>query len=127
MVILITGKAGAGKTHYADALVRELKTEGKEAVKIDGDDLRLEQGNTKFDDTGRMRNLTYAAELAARYEKRGVIAVLSFIAPKREWRDMMRAKWKESRVVYIPGGYLWEGTEYEKPTDDELNIRIFKT
>jgi len=124
MIILITGKAGAGKTHYADALVRELKTEGKEAVKIDGDDLRFDTDNQEYTDAGRIRNLTYAAELAARYELRDVIAVLSFIAPKREWRDMMRAKWKESRVVYIPGGYLWEGTEYEKPTDDELNIRL---
>jgi len=125
MVILITGKAGAGKTHYAEYLTKELQMEGKEAVMIDGDEYRKEQGTTDpehFTDAGRVKNLIGAAEVAVEQEKQGKIVVMAFIAPRRIWRTTMRKLWQESRVVYIPGGDLWENTTYEKPTDEELNI-----
>ena len=122
MVILITGKAGAGKTHYASELKKELIQEGLGVICIDGDDLRVKDRNEDFSDQGRILNLTHAAELAKRYEMQGNIVVCSFIAPKREWRDMMRSYWKESILVYMPGGHLWEGTEYERPSYDELKI-----
>lgn len=121
MVYLITGKAGAGKTHYANALAEELKNEGKSVVVIDGDIFRKEQGNDDFSDQGRVRNLLGAAKLAQEFEKNGAIVIMAFIAPKREWRELMRSYWKVSRMIYIPGGSLWEGTIYEKPTDDELS------
>jgi len=125
MIYLITGKAGAGKTHYARALTRELQEEGRDVRMIDGDDLRVQQSNQDYTDAGRVQNLMYAAELAKRYEQQDCDVVLAFIAPRRIWRSDMRRMWKQSVVVYIPGGSLWEGTTYEKPTDDEFKVWNF--
>lgn len=115
MVLLITGKAGAGKTHYANALAKELTDEGMQVSTIDGDAFRAEHGNKDFSDKGRIANLIKAAQLAQDYEFKGHIVILSFIAPKQEWRDLMQTYWKESRVIYIPGGTLWKDTIYERP------------
>lgn len=124
MVILITGKAGAGKTHYAAQFANELKnSNGQHIAHIDGDIFRQQMGNQEYTDKGRYKNLMQAARKAAEYEKKGFLVICSFIAPKRIWRDAMRAYWEESMIVYIPGGTLWEGTNYEKPSLDELQIR----
>lgn len=123
MVILITGRANAGKTHYAQLLVDEFIRNERPAMLVDGDRFRQQKDNNDFSDGGRIKNLMDAADFAATYEKKDIIMVLAFVAPKREWRDMMRAKWEQSRVVYIPGGKLWEGTTYEVPTEEEIQLR----
>ena len=120
MVYLITGKAGAGKSHYSRALAKELIDEGVRVVVLDGDEFRDKTGNQDFSDRGRLGNLLGAAHVAADLEKQGFVVVLAFIAPRKEWRDEMRSLWKESEVIYIPGGTLWAGTTYEKPTAPEL-------
>jgi adenylylsulfate kinase-like enzyme len=120
MIYLITGKAGAGKTHYATQLIQELIEEGRLVKHIDGDQWRLDHKNDDYSDQGRLWNLKSAAEYARSFEKKGYIVVMSFIAPRRQWRDEMRKLWQKSRVIYIPGGKLWEGTTYEKPTEEEL-------
>jgi adenylylsulfate kinase-like enzyme len=120
MVILITGKAGAGKTHYAKTLKVELEKEGLQVKWLDGDDFREQTGNQDYSDDGRLKNLVHAARIAGRYEESGEIVLLSFIAPRRKWRDVMRSYWKDSRTVYIPGGKLWTGTIYERPSWEEL-------
>ena len=122
MVYLITGKQGAGKTYYAEALASELEREGKTIKMFDGDRWRIEHSNQDFSDEGRIQNLMSAAKEAQRCESNGYVVIMSFIAPRREWRDRMRGLWKESRVIYIPGGSLWEGTDYEKPTEEELKL-----
>ena len=123
MVILITGKRGAGKTHYAKTLTGELQIDKIDVVMIDADEYREKTQNKDFSDAGRMRNLVGAAKLAAEFERQGKVVIMAFIAPRRVWRTTMRQYWEESRIVYIPGGDLWEGTTYETPTDDELQIR----
>ena len=119
MIYLITGKAGAGKTHYSKALAKELIDEGIRVVVLDGDEFRQETGNEDFSDKGRRGNLLGAAKIAADLEAQGFTVILAFVAPLRKWRDEMRSLWRESEVIYLPGGTLWEGTTYEKPTRDE--------
>lgn len=122
MVYLITGKAGAGKTHYAEALAAELELAGHSVAMIDGDVLREKRKNDDYTDKGRILNLMDAAEMAADLEAEGKIVICAFVSPKREWRDAMREYWMMSIVVYIPGGSLWKGTKYERPTDGELTL-----
>ncbi len=122
MVYLITGKAGAGKTHYAEHLAEDYRLAGHDVVVIDGDELRTKRNNTDYTDEGRIRNLAEAAEMAAEFEAQGKIVIMAFVAPKREWRDTMREYWRMSIVVYIPGGSLWKGTKYERPGDGELTL-----
>ena len=115
MVYLITGKQNAGKTHYAKSLAKELRAKGKKVRMIDGDAYRAVTGNKDYSDEGRLKNLKGAARMAQRYEKQGIISILSFVAPKQEWREMMQGYWKDSKVIYLPGGKLWKNTIYESP------------
>lgn len=127
MVILITGKSGAGKSHYALEYIREKKMVEESSrptiAWIDGDMFRAELDNQDYTDEGREKNLRNAAKRAAKLEQQGMVVVCSFIAPLKKWRDMMREYWQESLVVYIPGGSMWKGTVYENPDIDELMIR----
>jgi adenylylsulfate kinase-like enzyme len=119
MVYLITGKAGAGKTTYAYRLAEELREEGRRVHVIDGDEWRVTTNNPEFSDEGRERNLIAAAEEAGRREALGEIVIMAFVAPKKIWRRTMRLYWKNSKLIYIPGGSLWEGTTYEVPDIEE--------
>jgi len=120
MVILITGKPGAGKSHYAFCLAQELRDEGKLVRVLDGDLVRQSNNDNDYSDDGRRNHLMRMATLAAKTEEADVIVIIAAVSPKREWRDSMRAMWKSSRLVYLPGGTLWEGTEYMRPQDDEF-------
>lgn len=120
MVILVTGKAGAGKSTHAFALAQELRDDGIRVRVLDGDLYRRSTGNQDYSDQGRESNLMGLAQAAARSEDSGAVAIVAAIAPRKEWRQAMRAMWKESRLVYLPGGCLWDGTTYERPSDDEF-------
>ncbi len=122
MVYLITGKAGAGKTHYAEALAKELQEEGYQVRMLDGDTFRKKTKNKDYTDKGRIANLNKAARQAREWERAGYMIICSFVSPRKKWRNMMRSFWKESLLIYIPGGTLWKDTTYEKPTEDELNL-----
>jgi len=119
-VILITGKKNSGKTHYAKALMKELEDEGYKVKQFDGDTFRSKTNNHDFSDEGRVRNLMNAAKLAADYEKKRYVVLLSFVSPRMKWRYKMRSLWRTSRLVYMPGGTLWEGTTYERPDNNEI-------
>jgi adenylylsulfate kinase-like enzyme len=120
MVILVTGKAGAGKSTYAARLAEELKADGISVRVIDGDEERKLYENWDFTDAGRYRHLIEMAKLASLSETRGLTVIVAAIAPKASWRREMMAMWSNSKIVYIPGGELWEGTEYERPGMGEL-------
>lgn len=123
MVILITGRAGAGKSTYANKLAVELAREGKNLAVMDSELERQLDNNMDFSDEGRFKNLMKISDKAKDYENAGMIVIIAAIAPKREWRKIMRKKWKISRLVYIPGGKLWPGTEYERPDESEYEIK----
>lgn len=121
MVILITGKPSSGKSTMAFHLAQELRAEGKMVRILDSDVFRHQTGNQDFTDAGRFRNLHGLAEMAALAEKTGFAVIVAAVAPKREWRNAMRAQWQPgSRLVYLPGGSLWPGTEYERPDESEF-------
>lgn len=120
MVILVTGKKGAGKTYYAQQLAAELRSEGKRVVVIDGDEVRRVQDNHDYSDNGRKQNIIRMSYIARDVEAKGMVAIVAAVTPMRVYRDAMRSIWQESRTVYIPGGTLWEGTEYERPDESEF-------
>lgn len=120
MVILVCGKASSGKSTYALKMAQELRAEGKLVTVLDGDVFRHQTGNLDFTDAGRIRNLTGLAKAAAEGEWPGHVVIVAAVAPRREWRNGMRAQWEESRLCYLPGGHLWPGTEYERPEFDEF-------
>ena len=120
MVLLITGKPNSGKTHHAHQLAQELRGEGKLVRVLDGDDVRKSNNDNDYSDDGRRNHLIRMATLAAKTEEADVIVIIAAVSPKREWRNAMRAMWKNSRLVYLPGGSLWKDSVYERPQDDEF-------
>ena len=122
MVILICGKKDAGKTTHARRLAAEYGAAGQAAMVLDGDEIRYETNNRDFTDLGRRSHLIKMAELAAKLESQDIVAIVACMAPKKEWRDMMRSMWTASRLVYVPGGELWQGTKYESPIIGEFDV-----
>ena len=93
MIYLITGKAGAGKTHYSKALAKELIDEGVKVVVLDGDEFRDETKNDDFSDEGRRRNLLGAAKIAADLEAQG------FTVYADEWWHFDHKDWAEYPIL----------------------------
>lgn len=120
MVYLIIGKAGAGKTTYAIKLAAEFKAEGKMPFILDGDVVRAVTNNEDFSNEGREEHLSRIAVIAKLAENQGLIPIIAVVCPKQEWRDMMRKYWGDSELIYLPGGELWDGTEFESPYDPTL-------
>lgn len=115
MVIWITGKAKAGKTTLAQNLAQAIPA----AIVLDGDAMRghFPEG---YENDDRERNILRLAHFAAMLEEQGFTPIVSCISPKRIWRDAARQLLKQSILIYVPGGILWEGTKYEEPTTEEL-------
>jgi len=123
MVYLITGKKGAGKSHYAKAFKEDLEREGLNVWWIDGDEFREKTGNQDYSFNGRVRNLRDAAMEAAYFESQGRTVIMSFVMPQKILRDMIRKIVFTSIVIYVPGGTLWEGTIYERPSIQEMQMK----
>lgn len=117
MVIWITGKAGAGKTVVSQKLSRSVQ----DAVLLDGDKMR-EHFAADFTDDGRKENIMRLAHFAAILEDQGFTPIVACVSPKREWREEARKLFKESILIYLSGGTLWEGTTYEEPDAEEMSL-----
>ena len=122
MIYWITGKRNAGKTVYAERLAKELREKGHQVAVFDGDAVR-DKFPTGFSDAQRHDHIIRIARFAAVLEEQGIIVIIALVSPNRKWREEARALFRESILVYIPGGDLWEGTTYEEPNKEELNIR----
>lgn len=122
IVILICGKSGAGKTFHAKRLAEELRSSGMMVQILDGDAFRGMMGNKDFSGVGRYKNLKAMSETAQMIEANGRTAIVACMAPMKSLREMMRSYWAESRLVYLPGGTLWDGTEYETPDTGEFDV-----
>jgi uridine kinase len=123
MVIWITGKAGAGKTTLALRMQTKMRCKNIFTVVIDGDRIReLQDVDLGYHDEGRQKNITFAANLAKMVEDQQLIAIVSMVSPKRVWRDEARKLFESSQLIYVEGGSIWEGSEYETPTLDEADF-----
>jgi adenylylsulfate kinase len=90
-VIWMCGLSGAGKSTLASRLDRDLFDRGYLAQMLDGDVVRsgLNKG-LGFTEEERFENLRRVAEVAKLFTGCGVIAIVSFISPTRNYRDMAR-------------------------------------
>jgi len=119
MVFWITGKSSAGKTVYAHRLKRHLEKTDSKVLLLDSDEVRAYY-STGFDDADRERQIMRLAKMAVIAESQGFTVIVAVIAPKKEWRMKARKLLKESVLIYMPGGFMWEGTEYEEPDHEEM-------
>ncbi len=126
MIFWITGKASSGKTTYAYKLKKNLELYyGKKVLLYDGDEVRsyFREG---FTDEDRLTHIMRIASFASMAEKQGFIVIIALISPKKKWRMKARKLFKESILIHMPGGALWDGTKYEEPDDGENLCVDFK-
>ena len=91
LTIWLYGLSGSGKSTLATALERSLHTEGRLTTLLDGDLLRTGlNAGLGFTDDDRRENVRRAAEVALLFNQTGVIAVCSFITPRRALRTLAR-------------------------------------
>lgn len=127
MVIWITGKSSSGKTVYAKRLKRLFESFGEKVLLLDSDIVREQFGddirnNKSVDDDNRKNHIMKIANYAALAEKQGFTVIVAIISPKKQWRMKARKLFDKSMLIYMPGGHLWEGTEYEEPDHEEMMV-----
>lgn len=122
MVYWLTGRSSAGKTVYAKRLKRNLEETGAKVLLLDGDEVRDQFGNQQYDDEARLNHMLSTAKFAAIAERQGFVVIIAMISPKKEWRMKARKLFDKSMLIYLPGGMLWEGTEYEEPDHEEMMV-----
>jgi len=88
----LTGLSGSGKSTLALALEERLAGVGLACYVLDGDNVR--QGLSRdlgYSPNDRRENIRRVAEVARLFNDAGLIAVVAFISPYREDREMARA------------------------------------
>lgn len=88
-VYWLYGQSGSGKTTIAIELEKQLHTQGKYTVVLDGDNLRsgLNQG-LGFSTEDRHENIRRAAELAKILVQNGAIVICCFVCPLKSMREL---------------------------------------
>ena len=152
-VLWLTGLSGSGKSTIANALEKELYTQGKKTYILDGDNVR--HGLNKdlgFTDKDRIENIRRVAEVAKLMCDAGLIVITAFISPFRSEREMARSLFQENefKEIYIstplkvaekrdPKGLYKKARQgkipnftgidspYEIPTKPDLEINTSKT
>ncbi|MCF8019805.1 MAG: adenylyl-sulfate kinase [Vallitaleaceae bacterium] len=120
MVYWITGRSSSGKTVYAKRLKRFLEEAGIKVLLLDGDEVRDQFTDNEYTDESRLQHIMKIAFFASIAERQGLVVIIALISPKKEWRMKARKLFEKSMLIYMPGGYLWEGTDYEEPDHEEM-------
>jgi adenylyl-sulfate kinase len=90
VVLWLNGLSGAGKSTIADALVKSLRGQDLNCVRLDGDDLRSGLNrDLGFSAADRRENLRRAAHVARLMCNVGHTVVCSFITPLEEDRRLV--------------------------------------
>ena len=122
MIYWITGRSSSGKTVYAKRLKKQFKEYGMSVLHLDGDEVRDLTSNKDYSDEARMDHIMAVARFAAIAERQGFIVIISLLSPKKEWRMKARKLFDKSMLIFMPGGFLWEGTDYEEPDHEEMMV-----
>lgn len=86
--IWLYGPSGAGKTTIGKAIIKQLQKRGRQAVLVDGDELRNTIcADLSFSYDDRMKQATRAAYMAYAINEGGAWCVVSLITPFKEFRE----------------------------------------
>lgn len=101
-VIWITGLSGAGKTTIARALVARFANEGRQAILLDGDELRAAMpGGDRYDREGRLQLALSYGRLCRLLSAQGFTVVCATISMRREVYAWNRAHIENYTEVLI--------------------------
>ncbi|MEO1449702.1 MAG: adenylyl-sulfate kinase [Bacteroidota bacterium] len=90
-VLWLTGLSGSGKSTIAEALEKQLHSEGYFTKLLDGDNIRTGLSkNLSFSAEDRKENIRRIAEAARLFLDGGVICLCSFVSPTRDIRALAK-------------------------------------
>jgi hypothetical protein len=89
--ILVYGLPGSGKTTFASKL-KELF--GDRAIHFNGDEFRKTYNDWDFSEEGRRRQAERMRNAALNAHNEGKYAILDFVCPKQEYRDIIDADYE---------------------------------
>jgi adenylylsulfate kinase len=123
MKILIMGLPGSGKTTLAKKLFEEISKAGPTEW-VNADELRKETNDWDFSDKGRLRQATRMRILSDKATEQGFNIICDFVCPTKETRAIFDADMIIWMDTIHRSEYKDTNQIFEKPTDDEYNIRI---
>ena len=100
-VIWFTGLSGAGKSAIADRVYNELRSQGLQVERLDGDTVRDIFPATGFTRPERDSHLRRVGYLASKLETNGVSVVASFVSPYEESRQFVRGLCRRFVEVHV--------------------------
>lgn len=129
MIYWFTGQPGHGKTVLSNLLKNYLKSNyHKDVIHIDGDDIREIFQNKDYSKEGRIKNITFAQNLAHFCNTKGFDVVVSVVSPYRDVRE----SFKERLGAQITEFYVhttekrgrenFHVSDYEAPIDNFIEI-----
>jgi adenylyl-sulfate kinase len=97
-----TGLSGSGKSTLAVAVERRLVTGGRNAARLDGDNLRTGLcGDLGFGPDDRIENVRRVAEVACLMADAGLVALVALISPYAESRRSARQLHRGAGLPYV--------------------------
>ena len=97
-----TGLSGSGKSTIANALEKELHTQGVRTYILDGDNVRLGLNNDLgFTDADRVENIRRVGEVAKLMVDAGMVVLCCFISPFKNEREMARMLFEDGEFVEV--------------------------
>jgi hypothetical protein len=129
--ILVFGLPGSGKTTFASKLKQLL---GDQAIHFNGDEFRKTYNDWDFSEEGRRRQVERMRNAALNAHNEGKHAILDFVCPKQEYRDIINADYEifmnippvrdfpDTTALFEKPAYpsVWEVTCYE---ESNLNLK----
>eukprot|EP00732_Lithocolla_globosa_P004385 Lithocolla_globosa_v1_NODE_4017_length_1528_cov_18.739308.p1 type:complete len:244 gc:universal NODE_4017_length_1528_cov_18.739308:1351-620(-) len=102
MTIWFTGLSASGKSTIATALEQVLVSQGVNAYRLDGDNIRFGLcSDLGFSDDDRKENIRRISEVAKLFADSCVIALTSFISPFRSDRAAARKLHEDAGIQFI--------------------------
>lgn len=117
--ILVMGLPGSGKSTLANKLKQRL---GTIAEHFNADDIRRKYDDWDFSEEGRLRQANRMRELAD--ASNAVYAIMDFVCPKQEYRDVVEADVVIWMDTIKEGRYEDTNKAFEAPSLEDVDYRF---
>jgi len=98
----LTGLSGSGKSTLAVAVEQQLVADGRNAYRLDGDNLRSGlNGDLDFSREARNENIRRTAEVACLFADAGLVAIVAIISPYAESRLRARQMHERAGLPFV--------------------------
>ncbi|HRO75821.1 MAG TPA: adenylyl-sulfate kinase [Crocinitomicaceae bacterium] len=126
-VIWLTGQPGAGKTSIGCKIQAYMQAhEGKKAILLDGDDIRLLFENSDYSVSGRRKNIEFVQKMVDFLVRNEIIPIVCLVSPFKDLREETKRNYKTLELYLncteIRGREHFHVDYYEPPTTNFISL-----